>query len=234
MAGYKGYTGYSMLMAGFRRRYSGLLLCLCLGGATLTAADLGDVISELQKHYAAVETVQGEFRQLYRAPGINREESGSFWLKRPGLMRWEYRVPEEQLFVADGRQSYLYVPSDRQVTIQPFTIADLHNTPLEFLLGSGDIKKSFAVSWENEFKPKVEGTFVVRLIPHRKDAGYAYLVLELDARTFDLRRIVIRESSGSTTEFILSKVSINEKVDKKKFRFNTPKGVEEIRLNTEE
>jgi outer membrane lipoprotein carrier protein len=215
-------------------RRTGIILYLFLAAATLPAADLGDVISGLQKHYAAVETVKGEFRQTYRAPGINREESGSFWLARPGLMRWEYRAPDEQLFVADGKQSYLYVPGDRQVTIQPFSIADLHNTPLEFLLGSGDIKKSFAVSWENEFKPRVEGTLLLRLVPYRKDAGYAFLVLELNAKTFDLCRITIRESAGSTTEFLLSNVAINTKIDKRQFRFKTPKGVEEIRLNVEE
>jgi outer membrane lipoprotein carrier protein len=223
-----------MREAGFGMRWADFILYLFLAGTTLNASDLGDVISGLQKHYASVETVQGEFQQTYRAPGINREESGSFWLKRPALMRWEYRSPEEQLFVADGKQSHLYVPSDRQVTIQPLTAADLHNTPLEFLLGSGDIKKSFAVSWETEFKPRVEGTLVIRLIPRRKDTGYAFLVLELDAKTFDLRRIAIRESAGSTTEFLLSKVLINRKMDKKLFQFKTPKGVEEIRLNIEE
>lgn len=212
-----------------------LVLGLLLIAATsLGAADLADVISGLQRRYAAVETMRGDFRQIYRAPGINREESGSFWLKRPGLMRWEYRIPEVQLFVADGRQSYLYVPLDRQVTIQPFTIADLHNTPLEFLLGSGDINKSFAVSWETEFKPKETGTLQIRLIPHRKDAAYAFLVLELDARTFDLRRIAIREPAGSTNEFLLGNISMNVKMDKKLFQFKTPKGVEEIRLNIEQ
>jgi outer membrane lipoprotein carrier protein len=212
-----------------------LLLCLFLiAAASLSAADLADAIAGMQRHYASVETITGEFRQTYRAPGIHREESGSFWLKRPGLMRWEYRVPEEQLFVADGRQSYLYVPRDRQVTIQPFSAADLHNTPLEFLLGSGDINRSFMASWETEFKPKETGTFLIRLVPHRKEEGYAFLVLEMDPRTFDLRRIAIREPVGSTTEFFLSNVSTKVKVDKKLFQFKTPKGVEEIRLNVEQ
>ncbi len=211
-----------------------ILLLLLITGTTLQAADVADAIAGLQKHYAAVDAVQGDFRQTYRAPGISREESGLFWLKRPGLMRWEYRVPEEQLFVADGKYSHLYVPRDRQVTIQPLTAADLHNTPLEFLLGSGDIGKSFAVSWEAEVKPSRAGTLLIRLVPYRKDAEYAFLVLELDARTFDLQHIAIREVAGSTTEFFLSNVSTNVKPDKKLFQFKTPKGVEEVRLNTEE
>jgi len=153
-----------------------------------------------------------------------------FWLKKPGLMRWEYYSPEEQLFVADGRESFLYVPQDRQVTIQPFSAADLHSTPLEFLLGSGDFKGSFQASWETEFKPMLERTLLIRLVPRRNDAEYSFLVLELDNQTFDLRRIAIREPGGSTTEFLLTDVAVNLKPDKKLFQFKAPKGVEEIRL----
>jgi outer membrane lipoprotein carrier protein len=234
-AGHRVDIGYRMQDAGIRMRSAGLILYLFLAGAvTLDAADLADVISGLQRHYASVETVKGNFRQTYHAPGIKREESGSFWLKRPGLMRWEYRLPEEQLFVADGKQSYLYVPRDRQVTIQPFTASDLHSTPLAFLLGSGDIKRSFVVSWEVEFKPVETSTLLIRLVPHQKDAGYAFLVLELDALTFDLRRIAIREPAGSTTEFLLHDVSTNAKIDTSIFRFKTPKGAEELRMNIEQ
>lgn len=224
-----------MCKAGNGMRCGGIALFFCLTAAPgLRAADLADVVSGIQKHYASVETVKGDFRQSYLAPGIRREESGSFWLKRPGLMRWEYRVPEEQLFVADGRNAYLYVPRDRQVTIQPFGVSDLHNTPLEFLLGSGDIRKGFSASWETEFKPKEAGTHLLRLVPQRKDAGYAFLILEVDPRTFELRRIAIREPAGSTSEFHFGNVSVNEKLESRLFQFKAPKGTEEIRLNVDQ
>jgi hypothetical protein len=141
-------------------------------------------------------------------------------------MRWEYRTPEEQLFVADGSESFLYVPSDRQVTIQPLGAADLHGTPLSFLLGSEDINRSFFVAHETEFKPKMEGTLLIRLVPRRQQSEFAFLVLELDQKSYDLRRIVIREPGGSTTEFILTNVVMNTTIDKKLFEFKTPKAKE--------
>ncbi len=201
---------------------------------TTYAVELQDVISGLQRRYASVETVRGDFLQTYRAPGISQEESGEFWLKKPGVMRWEYRSPEEQIFVADGTESFLYVPKDRQVTVQPFSAADLHSTPLEFLLGSGNISRSCTTSWETEFKPKAEHTLLIRLTPRKAQGEYSFLVLELDSQTFDLRRIAIREPGGSTTEFLLTNVATNEKLDKKLFQFKNPKGVEEIRLNSEQ
>jgi|WetSurMetagenome_2_1015567.scaffolds.fasta_scaffold25876_3 outer membrane lipoprotein carrier protein len=211
-----------------------LLYFLMVFAPSVRSADLPDVIAGLQKRYASVETVKGNFQQSYRAPGIQREQTGEFCLRKPGLMHWEYKTPEPQLFVADGKRSFLYVPGDRQVTIQPLSPADLHNTPLSFLLGSGDINKTFFVAWETATKAKLENTFVIRLVPRKPQSDFSYLVLELDQKSYDLRRIVMKEPSGSTSEFILSNVAVNTKLDNNIFHFKTPKGVEEIRLNNEE
>jgi len=198
------------------------------------SADLTEVIAGLQHRYASVETVKGGFRQSYRAPGVQREQAGEFWLKKPGLMRWEYKTPEAQLFVADGKRSFLYVPADRQVTIQPLSPADLHNTPLSFLLGGSDVNKTYFVAWETESKPRLENTFFIRLVPRTQSSEFSFLLLELDQKSYDLQRIVVREPAGSTSEFLLSGVAANTKLDSSLFQFKTPKGVEEIRLNNEE
>jgi outer membrane lipoprotein carrier protein len=207
-----------------------LLILILLCSASGVALDLTTVTAGLQRRYQSVETISGSFQQTYHAPGVDQAESGVFWLKKPALMRWEYRIPEEQLFVADGRESFLYVPQDRQVTIQPLTASDLHNTPLEFLLGARDISKSFAVSWETEYKPKAGRTVMLRLTPRVNSAAYRFLVLELDQAAFDIRRIVIGEPTGNTMEFLLSNLATNEKIDTKKFQFKPPKGVEILRL----
>jgi len=193
--------------------------------------DLAGVVSGLERRYASVETVAGNFQQSYRAPGVDQVESGAFWLKKPDLMRWEYRQPEEQLFVADGRESSFYVPQDRQVTIQPLNASDLRNTPLELLLGSADINKNYTVSWESDVKPKTESAALIRLTPRTHEPAYLFVVLELDGTTFELRRVIVREPTGNTMEFLLSNVATNVKIDKKLFRFVPPKGVEEIRLD---
>jgi outer membrane lipoprotein carrier protein len=211
-------------------RLSGLFaLCFLSIQKAAAAEDLGDVVDGLQQHYAHVETISGSFKQTYLAPGIDQVESGQFWLKKPGLMRWEYRHPEEKLFVADGHEASLYVPQDGQVTVQPLTPADLRNTPLKFLLGTGSITKDFGVSWETQFQPKASQTYLIRLTPRRRESEYSFLVLELEKETWDLRRILIREESGNTSEFFFTDVKTNVKVDKSKFRFKWPKGVEVIR-----
>jgi outer membrane lipoprotein carrier protein len=202
-----------------------------LASVSSAGADLDAVIAGLQKRYALVESIGADFLQTYRAPGIEQTESGTLIMKKPGFMRWEYRVPEVKLFIADGRETYLYTPEDRQVLIRRFSAAELHSTPLQFMLGQGDIRRSFEVAWERDPGPNADGAFVLRFTPRAAEADYAYVVIECDARSFDMRKMVIRERTGNTSEFALSNLKTNMKVDGKQFQFKLPKGVEVVRLD---
>ena len=204
--------------------------CFFCAAADLVSVDLEAVAAGLQRRYASAITMSGNFQQTYRAPGIEQVESGVFRMKRPGLMRWEYRQPEAKLFVADGREASLYVPLDRQVTIQSFSASDMRGTPLEFLLGGTDIRKSFVVSWENNFRQTAEPALLIRLTPRSGQSEYEFLVLELDPKNYDLRRITIHEQGGNTSEFRLSNLNANAKIDNKEFQFKPPKGTEVIHL----
>ncbi len=211
-------------------------LALACGLICLLAPAFADeaavkVIEGLQERYAAVQTVSAGFRQIYRAPGIEQVESGSLVMKKPGLMRWEYRDPERKLFIADGHNTYLYTPEDRQVQVSQLSAAEIRSTPLQFLLGKGDILKSFTAAPETEFRASFENSALVRLTPRGPEPDYAFLVLECDQRTYELRRIIIRELTGNTSEFVLSNLATNVKVAGKEFEFKIPKGVEIIRLD---
>ncbi len=212
---------------------SNILFVTCLYTLTALGEDqrLQAVVDALQKRYGSVGTIHGRFRQNYRAPGIEQSEAGEFWMKKPGLMRWEYRAPEAKLFVADGRESYLYTPEERQVMVRRYSAAELHSTPLQFLLGQGEIAKSYTVSWETESGPKVQNTKVLRLVPRVQGTDYAYLLVEVDGLSSEIRRIVIRELTGNTSEFILTDLATNIRVDGKQFQFNVPRGVEVVRLD---
>ncbi len=211
---------------------SDILLAVCLYTLAGYGEDDGlrSVVASLQKRYGSVSTIRGNFRQNYRAPGIEQSESGAFWMKKPGLMRWEYKSPEAKLFIADGRESYLYTPGERQVMVQRYSPAELHGTPLQFLLGQGDIAGSFAVSWETESGPGERGARVLRLVP-RAQGDYAHLVLEVDGLSSEIRRIVIHELTGNTSEFILTDLAANIRVDGKLFQFKVPRGVEVVKLD---
>ena len=221
----------------FRCLYFLLLFFCCFGGHSVShALDLDSAIEGFQRRYGAVETVRGNFEHHYRAPaqGIEQTESGMFWFKRPGLMRWECRQPEEKLFVVDGHQSFHYIPLDRQVYIQPFTTEDLRSTPLELLLGTVDIDEIYTFSWEVSILPNYTHTCMIRLMSRKPEPGYSFLVLELDQETWDLRRLIIRETTGNTSEFLFTNVETNIKIENSKFRFKIPKGVDVVQLDDDQ
>jgi outer membrane lipoprotein carrier protein len=210
---------------------SAAIFLLLISGAFAGDQSVGSAVSGLQNRYASVRTLRADFRQTYRAPGVNQVESGVFWMKKPGLMRWEYRDPEVKLFIADGHETFLYLPDERQVMVSRFSTSEMHSTPLRFLLGEGNISASFQVSPESETKPSLQGTLLLRLEPRNPEPDYSYIVLELDMTTYDVRRIIIRERTGNTSEFLLTNMATNLKVDDKQFHFKMPKGVEVIRLD---
>lgn len=197
------------------------------------AADAESALSGMQRRYASVQTISGFFQISYISPEIEQVESGEFWLKKPALMRWEYRYPEEKLFVADGKETYFYEPLDRQVTVQPFTAEDLRNTPLKFLLGAEDIGNDFSIEPVHEFGKESGGTQTVRLNPKSR-TEYAFLILEIDEATFDLRRLTIHEQGGNTLEYVFIDLKMNVKINNREFRFKIPKDVEVHRMENDE
>jgi len=211
-----------------------LLACGFAGAVPARAlspgADLQTAIDRLQRRYAAIVSLSADFRQTYRGPGMEQTESGVLYMKKPGLMRWEYRDPEIKLFIADGRDTYMYTPEDRQVLVRRFTSEDLHSTPLQFLFGQGDIRRIYEIA----FEPGVDPTgadVVLRLTPRSPDADYAHAVIRCDAASFDMRGIVIHERSGNTSEFLLGNFKTNVKIDDSQFKFKAPRGVEVVRLD---
>lgn len=192
---------------------------------------LDTLIERLQRRYSSVQAVAAHFTQTYRAPGVEQVESGEMFMKKPGLMRWEYNVPEIKLFITDEKSSYLYTPEDRQVLISGFSAADLRSTPLQFLLGQGSIAQSFTYGLEEKDKPKTQGSVLIRLTPRSRQEEYDYVLVECDEKTVEIKRLVIYELTGNNSEFAFSHLVTNPKLDNSRFRFKIPKGVEVIRID---
>src|SRR6266700_2218305 len=94
-----------------------LVACLGLISSSLASSAALDVLTLAQRvdrHYNALHSLQAEFTETFRGNGMERTESGTLWIKRPGRMRWEYRQPRAKLFVTDGKTAWFYSPGDRQ------------------------------------------------------------------------------------------------------------------------
>jgi len=73
--------------------------------------------------------------------GINRTESGTLLLLKPGRMKWDYSSPAGKLFLLDGRYAWFYSKGDPQVQRIPAKELDDLRSPLRFLLDIRNSKK---------------------------------------------------------------------------------------------
>jgi len=190
--------------------------------------DVHKIADRVDQHYNHVETLQVSFSETYRGAGISRNETGTLELKKPGKMRWDYRQPRPKLFLSDGKTAWFYVPGEQQVRKAPVKALDDLRSPLRYLLGKTKLEKEFnGLSLAPDVKPLESADVVLRGVPKSMADRVNQVLLEItpDSR---LRRIVIEEADGSTTEFQFTDEKTNAPLADSRFKFNPPPGVETV------
>jgi outer membrane lipoprotein carrier protein len=125
---------------------------------------LNTLIEGVDRTFARMRDLSADFVQIFEDP-LNRkqQESGHLYLRRPRMMRWEYKNPEDKLFISDSKNVYLYVPADRQVNKEAVRATFDDRMPLMFLLGRSDLRKEFTRFELLNTKPFLEGTLDIFL-----------------------------------------------------------------------
>ena len=203
-------------------------LFVVVSTAYAAAADLQTVAKAVDQHYNRLRSLQAEFTEIYRGAGMDRTESGTLWLKKPGKMRWEYRSPRDKLFLSDGKDAWFYLPGDKQVRKTPVRKLEDLRSPLGFLLGKTRLEKELqGLGFAPDIAAVTPGNRVLRGVPENMAERVNQVLLEItpDNR---ISRIVIDEMDGSTTEYRFNEQKENVAVGDERFRFTPPPGVETI------
>ncbi len=202
-----------------------LMATLSMSVVFACAQDAANIAKRVDEHYNHLQTLTAEFTQSYQGVGVQRTESGTLWLKRPGKMRWEYRQPKSKLFVGDGKVVWFYVAGEKQATRGPMKQLDDLQYPLAYLLGKAHLAKQMAgLSLASDVKPVEAGNIVLRGVPRGMEARVHDVLLEVDTAG-RLVRIVIAEADDSTTEYRFLKQQENIAIPEDRFWFVPPAGV---------
>ncbi|HTQ62449.1 MAG TPA: outer membrane lipoprotein carrier protein LolA [Candidatus Solibacter sp.] len=207
------------------------------------APDTHHLVKLLESRYHGAQTLQATFLERYSENGqVVRSEAGIAYFRRPGKMRWEYKSPEKNLFLVDGKTAWFYVPQDHTVTRAPAKQSSDWRTPLALLAGEMKLSRVCAsVSPATTEKPDVPGDVVLycQLRGEQnktqspsgdsaalqsdgpEESGY----LEVAPATGDLARVLVREKGGVTVEFKFENWHFNPSVPAAYFRFDVPPGV---------
>ena len=205
-----------------------LLLALLPAVAANPTLDVHAIAQAVDNRYNHLQTLQAEFTETYRGAGIERTESGSLWLKKPGKMRWEYRSPKEKLFLSDGKDAWFYLPGDRQVRRSSVKKLDDLRSPLGFLLGKTRLEKELdGLSAAPDVTPTTAGNVVLRGVPKAMADRVNEVVLEITP-DYHIARIQFEEADESVTEYRFSEQKENARIADQLFRFSPPAGVEVV------
>ncbi|HST09814.1 MAG TPA: outer membrane lipoprotein chaperone LolA [Terriglobales bacterium] len=201
---------------------------LCMARAAAAASDLHDLAQAVDAHYNHLRSLEAEFTETYRGAGMDRTESGTLWLKKPGKMRWEYRSPRDKLFLSDGKDAWFYVPGDKQIRKTPVQKLEDLRSPLGFLLGKTRLEKELqGLAFAPDIAPLEHGNLVLRGVPKGMSDRITQILLEVTA-DHRIQRIQIDDVDGSTTEYRFSQPKEDLALADHLFRFTPPPGVETI------
>ena len=203
---------------------AGLLASMAAG----SPADVSTLAAAVDAHYNHLRSLEAEFTETYRGEGMERVESGTLWLKKPGKMRWEYRSPREKLFVSDGKDAWFYVPDDRQARKTPARKLEDLRSPLAFLLGKTKLAKELqGLSKAPDVAPVGAGDVVLRGVPRGLEDRVSEVLLEV-APDNRIVRMVISEVDGAATEYRFNDQKEDVAVADGRFEFRPPAGTEVV------
>lgn len=215
-------------MAAMQGVASVCLMVCALSGARARAADVKAIAAAVDAHYNHLRSLEASFTEVYRGSGMDRTESGTLWLKKPGKMRWEYRSPREKLFVSDGKDAWFYVPEDRQARKSSAKDLEDVRSPLAFLLGKTKLEKELrGLSLAPDLTPMQAGDVVLRGIPTAMADRVSEILLEISADS-RIVRLVVQGVDGATTEYQFSEMKENVPITDGRFGFKPPTGTEVV------
>jgi outer membrane lipoprotein carrier protein len=183
-----------------------------------------DVANQLQKKYDAIRDFSADFVHNHESSVLKRkrEERGTLLVKKPGKMRWQYKSPDEKVFVSDGVRMIQYMPLENRAIVGPAPSED--QVAVFFLAGRGHITRDFKVSFAQG--APADEMWTLRLEPKQPQQEYDWLEVTVDRKTLRILGFTVAEKQGSRSTFTLSNFKENPGLADKAFEFSIPRGAE--------
>ncbi len=188
-----------------------------LFSATVQAA----AIERFKSFLRGTQSARADFEQkVYDRSGRPAQESkGSFVFQRPGLFRWVYAKPVDQVIVGDGERIWIHDRDLNQVTVRKMSRA-LGSTPAALLAGAADVEQAFDLSEAGSR----DGLEWLEARPREKEAGFERIRMGFDAT--GVKAMELSDHFGQTTVLRFLNFTRNPKLDRSEFRFEPPKNAD--------
>lgn len=212
----------------FRFAFSCLLavlvfLCSAAQPAAGQALSIGEILSKTQANYRSIHAFTATFSQKTvsaAAATLGAEKAGKLYYAKPRQMRWEYDVPEKQLFVANNKLAWLYTHDENQITV--FDAQKLFASPLAstFFDGALKLRDHFNVTLDPVLS--TSNTAVLQLTPLRQDPSIKLAYLWINLHTYLISRVETQDLLGNTNTITIDSFTPRPSLDPGLFRLQVP------------
>ncbi|MDQ2079365.1 outer membrane lipoprotein carrier protein LolA [Xanthobacteraceae bacterium Astr-EGSB] len=179
------------------------------GDAIAFDANQRAMVDRVSTYLSGVQTLVGDFVQV--GPDGRRTE-GSFYMQKPGKVRFEYNPPTPIDVIADGDA---VVVRDRNLATQD--LYPLSQTPLRFLLaGRIDLLKE-----TNVISVSADDVFVTVVIEEKQMiVGTHRLMMMFAAKDLQLKQWTVTDPQGYDTTVAVYNLDSTKKPDPSMFKIN--------------
>lgn len=178
------------------------------------------ILKRVDDHYNHLASLRARYTERYAGMGMNRTESGTLLLKKPGRMAWHYDSPAGKVFLLDGHFAWFYTPGDPEAQRISAKQMDDLRTPLRFLLGHTQLAREL----DNiTLTTDTTGTAIAG-IPKGLGARVKQLTLHVNP-TGAITAMKLEELDGATTKFAFTDITENVPTADTDFTFHPPPGV---------
>jgi len=193
---------------------------------------LDGIVKKIEKRYET-EGFSAKFTQksVLKAMEITDTASGKLLIRRPGMMRWEYEVPDKQMIITDSVSLWIFRPEDKQVMVGKAPAYFGDGKGISFLSDIKIIRQNFEVTLEDKMNEAC--CYTLKLLPKEKKYNIEVIYLLISKTTFDVVQIVTYNAYGDQTQINLSDFKFGLKLDKAIFNFTVPEGVDILKLDEE-
>ena len=199
--------------------------------AIVSAAEMtgNDLAARMQKFYNKTRTFRANFKQRYwvEAYRKSKDSNGLVTFEKPGRMSWRYKNNGNRV-VSDGKTIKVYEADNKQMYLQSVGKSQ-YPAALSFLVGGGDLRKTFRLAMLDAKAMRFEGGYVMMGLPKTPTPAYQKVFFYVDAKTYQVRRVLLLDAQRNRNRFDFVSPIVNKKVAQDEFKFQPPKGTRIIK-----
>jgi outer membrane lipoprotein carrier protein len=207
------------------------LICRGQGQPAAAGSDLSleEIATKLQANYEKINTYTGRFEQEIWSRSTGKVVShgeGEVKYKKPGRMVWHYQKPDEHIYINEGNTIWDYSPANKEAYQLPVR-ESVYKT---FLLGLGDLRKDFEISFHSGRKMSADGFYQLDLVPKQDNERRVLgaITFYIDPGTFLVQRTESVDALGNRNTIKFSGIKLNVEIPDEVFRFVPPPGTKII------